>query len=364
MHARLLIVVSLLIVHISYVSLAADNPETDQGPTITLQTNRISLGKALAVIVEKTGIPVKNARGEADKEIRLDLRQARFWPALDALAEASGSRISVSARDGRIALVKRGQSAYPPISHSGPFRVSLQRVTVSRDLEIGIHSATAGLEVAWEPALQLLFLETRPQKLVVKADVGQDLLAHQAGSVLAPVDGRIALAFDLPLPAPPRAAARLTMLEGQLSAIGPTKMLAFRFSSLDQLEKAPLAGQLRQQKLEGINCKILKVTLANDRWSVQVALDTPPGGEKLDSYQSWIVNNEMALEDATHKKRIVASSYVVESASERRAIISYHFGDRDQPPSGKPGDWKLTYTAPAAIVTTTIPFRFKDVPLP
>ena len=31
---------------------------------------------------------------------------------------------------------------------------------------------------------------------------------------------------------------------------------------------------------------------------------------------------------------------------------------------GKPGDWKLIYYTPEKIVEMTIPFEFKDVPLP
>jgi hypothetical protein len=76
------------------------------------------------------------------------------------------------------------------------------------------------------------------------------------------------------------------------------------------------------------------------------------------------VNNDMVLESTDGKKRLAAASYVLESASERRAIISYHFTDKDQAPAGKPETWTVTYTAPAALVTLAIPFQFKDVSLP
>jgi hypothetical protein len=106
------------------------------------------------------------------------------------------------------------------------------------------------------------------------------------------------------------------------------------------------------------------VVLDRDRWTVTVALDYPPGGKELDSYQSWVVNNEMVLESKDGKRRLARSNYVVESASPRRAVVSYHFRDTDKGRRGRPEDWKLLYRAPASVIELPITFRFKDVPLP
>jgi hypothetical protein len=323
-------------------------------PHVTLIANRIPLSKALAELA-KTGTPVENRRTD-DPTVDLNLKGATFWQALDAIARASDSQVAIAPRDGRIALVRRKTPGQLPVSHSGPFRIALRKIAVSRDLESGNHQATLGLEVAWEPSLQPLFLETVPLGLTVQVDRESARAIAEVGSALAPVDGRIALAFDVALPAPPRSASRLTQIEGRLSAVGPTKMLHFDFGSLARPD--------RSQSQEGLTCRIAKVTPAEDHWTVQVILDTPPGAEKLESFQSWVVNNVMTLQSTAGKARFRASSYVLESASDRRVVISYHFADRDRPPPGKPDDWKVTYTAPAAIVTTTIPFRFRDVPLP
>jgi hypothetical protein len=139
-------------------------------------------------------------------------------------------------------------------------------------------------------------------------------------------------------------------------------MLTFTFDTLDRLEKK----SARRQVQDGVLCRVDKLTLARDRWTVRVALEMPEGGKKLESFQatSWVVNNEMVLVSKDGKKRLRSSSYVVESCSSRRAVLSYNFLDQKRLKRGRPGDWKLTYRTPALIVDVPISFRFENIPLP
>jgi hypothetical protein len=244
------------------------------------------------------------------------------------------------------------------------FRLAVTRVAASRDLEGTTSVYTATLEVAWEPELRPLLLETRPQGLRVEDDGKREIPVAQEGSSEAPVDGRLSLAFDIPLPALPRSCARIGLLEGKLVAVAPSKMLTFTFDSLARLAEAGQGGAGRRQVQEGVVCTIRKVTLAPERWSVQVGLNYPPGGKTLESYQSGVVNNEMVLESTDGKRRLASSGYVLDSATARRAEITYHFLDRGGRGRGRPEDWKLTYRTPAALVEIPIRFSFKDVPLP
>jgi hypothetical protein len=160
------------------------------------------------------------------------------------------------------------------------------------------------------------------------------------------------------LPVLPRTARAIGLFEGTLSVIGPSKMLTFSFDTLDRLEKG-----VTQQK-EGVTCRISRMVLARDHWTIQVTLDYPLGNKELESYQSWVVNNEMTLQSLDGKKQLLSRDYVLESASPQKAVLSYHFRDKDNQMRGRPEDWRLTYRTPAAIVEWPVRFSFKDVPLP
>jgi hypothetical protein len=172
------------------------------------------------------------------------------------------------------------------------------------------------------------------------------------------------LTFDIALPSLPRSAARIRLLEGTLSAVVPSKMLTFNFPTLDRLEKAPADAPERDRTQDGVGCRVSKVVLAKDRWTVQVSLDLPPGGKRLESYQSWVVNNEMWLEGKDGKTRLPSSDYFLNSASSRRAVLTYHFRDKGRKARGKPEDWRVVYRTPASVVEVPVKFSFKDVPLP
>ena len=325
----------------------------------------LPLGKALEALAQQTGVRVEDRLGKPGLSVRLGAGPTSFWQALDRIAEAAGARVEVRP-SGPIALVAPAAGwRRPPLSHDGPFRFTLKRTFAARDLESDASQYGAIIEAAWEPGLLPLFLETRPQGLrVVVDDKGKALAAPDAGSSVAPVDGRTSLSFDVALPSLPRSLARIHLLEGTLHAIVPSKMLTFTFPTLDQLEKAVAAAPERGQTQDGVGCRVGKVVLAKDRWSVQVSLDLPPGGKRLESYQSWVVNNEMTLESKDGKTRLPSSDYFLSSASSRRAVITYHFRDKGRKARGKPEDWRVVYRTPASIIEVPVKFSFKDVPLP
>jgi len=342
----------------------AETPTVVAARMVTLSEAGLPLSKALAEIEKQTGIRVEDRRRAGDPALKLTLRQVPFWKAIDAIADEVGASVYLFPREGRIALVKPLAKTKLPISYSGPFRLAIKRVTVSRDLETNTQHATASVEVAWEPHLQPFLLETRPQNLMVKDDQNRNLPFGSEGSSIAPVDGRMALLFDVALPAPKRSVNEYSVIEGNLSAVGPSKMLQFRFGSLAKLDQAGPGAANRQLKQEGITCRITRILLEKDRWTIQITQDTPPGGGRLESFQSWVANNEMTLESKDRSRRLTSSSYVLESATDRRAVLSYNFTDKDGTARGKAEDWHLLYTTPASVVVALIPFQFKNVPLP
>jgi hypothetical protein len=328
---------------------------------VTHAAGKQPLSKVLAELTRQTGIRVEDRRGEPDGEIQVELNAMPFWQALDRIAAAAQARVDLYPRDGRITLAKRPPSyETPPLYYDGPFRCVLKGMTGSRDYETGAHGYRASLEVAWEPDLLPLLLETRPQNTILRDDKNQTIPVPDQGSSQASVDGRSVLLFDVPLPALPRSVQRIGLFQGQLSVVVPTKMLTFTFDSLDRLAREKDKGVLSQ---EGVVCKISRVVLADDRWTVQVTLEYPPGGKTFDSYQSWVVNNEMVLEPVNGGKPFPSTSYVLESSTSRRAVVSYHFLDKDKQVRDRPEQWKVRYRTPAALVETPVRFVFRDVRL-
>src|SRR5262249_37321269 len=147
-------------------------PALPQAKTVTLSGDKVPLGKALAEVSRQTGIRIENPLG-GEPELRLDLKDKPFWQALDTIAAAANARVYLAPRNGQISLVKRSGGTAPPASYSGPFRVSLKRISVAHDFDSNSDQTTATLEVCWEPALQPFLLETRPQDLVIEDDANK-----------------------------------------------------------------------------------------------------------------------------------------------------------------------------------------------
>jgi hypothetical protein len=271
---------------------------------------------------------------------------------------------------GRIVLDKRGPNYQsPPICYDERFRLSVKRVSASRELEIGDTDPargayTVGIEVAWDPELQPLYLETRPHGVLLKDDKNRVIKVPDDGSEFASVDGRIAYGIEVRLPVLPRSVEKISSLEGELSMIEPSQMLTFNFETLGKLKETSVNDPERRLTRGNVTCHLSKVTLAEDHWTIQVTLDYPPRTKQLDSNQSWVVNNEMTLESRFGKQRISSSEYALESATPRRAVLSYHFRDKDLLKRNKPGDWKLSYRTPADVIAVPIKFAFKGIPLP
>jgi hypothetical protein len=325
--------------------------------TITLVVEKTRLSVVLADLSKQAGVLVEDKRGEADDEITLNLKGATYWQAIDAVAESVHANVNINPRDGRVSLTKRKDKAKQQTTSSdGLFRAAVKRVTAVRDFDTESSVYTAGVEITWEPRLLPLFLETQPRGFKIKDENGNNLTVRQEGSSLASVDGRATLVIDLPLPPLDRSTKKIGNLQGTLTAIAPSRMLQLAFKFLDQAEK-------QQVIQDGVTCTITKVDLkSTDHWSVRVSLEYPPGGPKFESYQSWVVNNEMVLENKDGKiKPLASSSYVLEGSTPQRAVLTYHFTAKDR---GKPEDWKVLYRTPASIVEIPFTFSFKDVELP
>jgi hypothetical protein len=340
---------------------------------ITLKEKDIPLSNALAELFKQTGNEVEDRRKDKDDpRLKLELNKATFWQALDTIAKEADAKVDFyQQRDGKIALVD-GPHIALPVSYNGLFRVGIKKLAVTRDLDPEAHYCTVTLEATWEPRFTPFLLETQPDSLEVTDDKGNALpLPDNLPKGQAAISRRNAMEVDMRVPAPKRTSQQFGLLKGNLSVVGPTKMLDFTFNKLGKIEK--LAEALKETK-EGVTVRLRKFqmegTPGDEIWTAEVRLEYPADGPKFESFQSWMVNNEMHLEktnkDGATQRFPVNGGYETDEISENQAVMRYRFTDEPEKNLllGKPSDWKLIYRTPGRLVEMPVPFEFKDLPLP
>ena len=339
----------------------------DLAPRLVTIEDELTPTKALAELAKQTGTTVEDRRENAeDTRMKLKLKGVTFWEAVETIAREADARVSVYERDGTIALQQRPEGYQtPPTHYNGLFRTQVRRVEARRDLESETSRYVATLEIAWEPRFRPFILELKPQELSFKDDKGKNLSIDQQESDRRAVSNKVAVTFDVPLPALDRATPSLGFLKGAVNLIGPTRMETFDFpSTLAEMVKDPRA---REVVREGVTVKVDKLDLAKDHWSLVVALEYPADGPQFESFESWLVHNEMRLRKKGGGEDFPPNGgYNIEDSGGNRAILSYHFVDErgKKLVRGGPEEWTPSYRTPGLIVEVPAAFEFKNVPLP
>ena len=223
------------------------------------------------------------------------------------------------------------------------------------------------LEVTWTPTLRPLFLETQARGIRLLDARSKAVSVVEDRGSLAPVDGRASYTVEVTTPLVPRADAKLSLLEGTLHVVAPSKFLTFRYDAdLAALKDAVADGEVRRLVQDDVVSRVDRIVLDKERWSVTMALEYPAGGKILESFQasSLVLNNELVLVSRDGKRTLAPTGYVVDTVSSRRARVTYHFTDKPGARRSSPAQWRPRYTVPARIVEVPIRFRFRDVPLP
>jgi hypothetical protein len=334
---------------------------------LTLELKDLTLTKALAQLATRTGITVEDRReANDDPPLKLRLNNATFWQALDAIAQEADVRLGLYERDGKIALRRRPESYQnAPVSYDGLFRTSVKRISAVRNLDADLSHYEATLEVAWEPRFRPFLLEVKPADLNFRDDSNRALTLDQEASNKLSISNKAAVAFDVPLPSLERKSTKLGLLKGKVILVGPIRMDTFTFdSTLAEMVKDP---KKRELKREGITVKVSQLDLARDHWTLVMELDYPAEGPHFESFESWLVYNEISLKKKDDGETFPNNGgYVIDSSAGTRAVVSYHFVDEPSKKllRGKSEDWTVVYRTPGTILEIPVAFEFKDLPLP
>jgi hypothetical protein len=365
MLARSLFLLALLM---PFAVQARPEPTPPTGTVVPLPEPTVPVRDALAALERAFPGVVQDRADLPSATVTVPGGKRLFWEVLDDLADRTKTSLRVLPTEGKIQFLP-GVVPLPggvpmPVHHYGPFRLVCRRVTNSLDLETNTPSSLATFEVDWEPSLQPFYLETRPQGLTVVDGQGQSLRGPADGSGPVPVDGRLGLTFDVRLPPLPRSEKTIRSVTGSLSAVVPTRMVSVTLPTFARLEAAASAEAPELAfPAGGPAGRVRTLVRTRDRWTVRVVLPTPPGNATFESYQSWVIQNDMTLR-TTEGKVWKSASYLLERNSPTSSVVSYHFLVRDCPGPVDPAQWSVHYTTPAGIVQMEVPFRFAQVPLP
>lgn len=348
---------------------AADNHATVV-KKVTIQEKEIELSKALAEITKQTGNDVVDRRqGKDDVKIRLDLKGVTFWQALDAVAKAADANVAVFERDMKVALTD-GPFQALPTSYDGMFRIRIKRIQIAHNLETDGKQALFTMEIAWEPRFQPLFIEGQADDLYIEDDKGRTVELPEPNRGQASTSKRNAVEVIVRTNAPQRTANSLKLLKGKLMVTGPSEVLSFTWDKLAKIDKK---ADYQKKTNKGVSVTLRELRqegAAGDQvWTVGLFLEYPPDGPKFESFQSWIVNNEIHFvreKDGLKQQMPPNLGYETDDQSDTKALIRYRFGDEPDRKVflGKFADWSLVYKTPGRVVEVPVNFEFKGLSLP
>ena len=306
---------------------------------------------------KQTGNRVVDRRAAgATRSVEIGFDKLPFLSALDKLAAALNANVSPYTDDG-LALVDRAAKK-GMIAYAGICRLEIRGVSLNWDAATDRRTCVAQVEVVWEPRFEPLYATMDQIVGEFSPDETGKVLAINDKSRVPQSTARVsALTLELRFPAPGRGSPKIANLAGALRFLGPAKMLEF---NLPLNNKAAFAQ-------DGVEVTLAPVVANKEFWRFDVTILNPVGTPFFESYQSWLENNRLHLKNAAPGPLVIwkhrpEDQQFLSDPSPRRAAVRYEFAGAQT--KGVPANWILHYRTPGRIVELTVPFEFRDVPLP
>ncbi len=340
---------------------AQEPPRTPTGleaRTIALPSRKMSVADIVRELEKQTGNRVVDRRSADKGAIEIGFDGQTFWQALDRVAEKLDARLSFYGDDG-IGIVD-GPRRAGTVVNSGMCRVEIKTVTVQLDLESARRTCALQLEFTWEPRYEPLYLTADRVKGTFAPDAtGKQLSFDPLRGVAQQVTQRRTQTVELRVPAPERSSPALAALSGEARFLGPTRMVSATFAKLEP------GGKPQQVVEDDVKVTLSSVAVNTQTWTFQLDVENPVGTPAFESFQSWIDNNRIHLEQTVAGKKVIwtprADDWNADLAG-RKAKLTYAFSGAAT--KGQPAQWTLVYRTPGRIVEHIVPFEFRNVALP
>jgi hypothetical protein len=338
--------------------------------TVTIQGQRIRLTEALKALQSQTGNRITDLReangaDATNPALDLDLKDVKFFEALDIIAKKAEISVNFTTADGSIGIMP-GEAELPDqigvdvaeggelIQYSGPFRIKLVQYASAQIFGGGNPTANAQFEVAWEPRLRPMLLSLKAADVVINDDTGARVtptVTDESGTVVLRPENPVA-EMNINMNAPSRKAQELTTLKVKAEVTVPAGIRTFAFPKLDARNETKELGDV-------------KVTLDSTEvdesvWKVSVMLSMPGEGPAFESYRQGLFNNRIWLQKADGTRFEHNGGFSNTAADGGRLGFEYLFVDAP----GKVSDYGLVYETPSRVLTLPLEFEFKKVPLP
>jgi hypothetical protein len=327
---------------------------------ITLKVKGIRLTEAVQKLQAMSGNPITDLReaegGEASNpSLDLDIDNKPFLEALDILCRQAEITPNFFTGDGTIGLMPGKPPEKGLITYSGPFRITFKQLGISRDLQTDTSSASAALDVAWEPRLRPMLMKLDAKELKIVDDRGKpveaQVMQEDMEVVLRP-ENPVA-EMNLTLKAPERDAKKLGSMKVKVEFEIPAGLKTFRFANL-------AVKQAETVKQGDIGVTLEGAEIDEQVWKVNVQLSYPGGAPAAESYRQGLFNNRLWLQKADGSRFEHNGGFSDTGASDGKFGFEYLFVDAP----GKPSDYGLVYETPSQVKKIPLEFEFKDVPLP
>ena len=329
--------------------------------TVTLKARKPVLD-VLAELTRQTGNKIKDARQQMGQEatnptIDVSFDKTPFWAALDQTLDLAKLTVYPYTGADELGVVARGERALPRsahVSYAGPLRFEALRLDSQRDLRTqGDSLLRLAVEVSWEPRLRPITLQ-QPLADVHAVDDQKTEIAveHAEGQLERSIDPvGTAVEFQIPFVAPPRSARSISTVRGKLKALLPGKVETFEFTGLKEAKKV-------EQHRAGVTVVLDEVRQDGDAWEVRVRVRFENPGIALETFRSWIFNNDAYIVGADNQ-RISHAGFETTRQTQDEVGVAYKF----DLPSG-PDKLKFVYKTPAMLNNMPLEYEFKDLPLP
>lgn len=348
-------------------------------PSRVTLASKLSFEEALAEISRQTGNRLDGrllSESQLKRPADLDLEGVAFWQVLDDLAARFQVRYEYDAVARGLKLIPAeagGKTAENPVSYGGAFRIEglpaerIQRAA-GRGKDPKARASEDLLRVSLvlmpEPRLRPLFLHYATSDITVRtADkVSLKAFSPEASYELPLGEGggttRIQLDFLIPATLAPKALE----LQGKLQCTTAAGNEQIRFTEIARAQESG-GGNIARRR-GGVTVTLNRMRVARlspgkqeARIAVTVAYDT--GGPAFESHRTWILHNEVFLEDSTGKRLRLNGGSETTLQGDGGVGIEYRFVDLPDPLP----NYTFVYVAPTLIVDVPIEFEIQSVPV-
>ena len=317
--------------------------------------NAATLGEALEAISRASGIEFSDVPN-AEQKIDPFGSPLPFWHAVDYVLDQVDLDIDFySGEAGTISLCPRAENRPNRVdsaAYAGIYRLEPVIVTSRRILrDASLSGMSVELEVAWKPDSHPIGISLPFVHLLAKLDDGASVGSPEPDGAIdiAPSDEVATTTIQIPLNLPAGRPTKIVSLSGKIISMLPGEIKQFDF---------PLKIASQTQTADFVTVKLEDVRKNGPLHEVRLGVEYKSPGKAMESHRGWLLGNEVyvSMPDGSRQDHL---GYELYRHNETGVGIGYLFDIGDTP-----GEAKLVYKTPTAVVENEIDFVIQDIQMP